>query len=74
MGNHQLAIKDFDLAIALDQDMAEGFYRRGLSKLRSLNSSGGIADLEKAQEKEVNSTPVHVEVVVKDPANNVIPV
>ena len=33
MGNHQLAIKDFNEAIIIDPDLAEGYYRRGLSQL-----------------------------------------
>mmetsp|Transcript_42288 Transcript_42288/g.64835 ORF Transcript_42288/g.64835 Transcript_42288/m.64835 type:complete len:105 (-) Transcript_42288:800-1114(-) len=32
MGNHQLAINDFNEAIKFDTELSEGYYRRGLSK------------------------------------------
>ena len=32
MGNHELAIKDFEDAIAIDPQFSEGYYRMGRSK------------------------------------------
>jgi len=32
MGNHQLAIQDFNEAIARSPDESDGYYRRGLSE------------------------------------------
>ena len=33
MGNHQLAITDFNQSLEVDPELSEGFYRRGFSKL-----------------------------------------
>ena len=37
MGNHALAITDFNSAIELDLDLSEGYFRRGFSKFYSGN-------------------------------------
>jgi hypothetical protein len=37
MGNHKLAIDDFNKAIELDEKLSEGFFRRGLSMFHSKN-------------------------------------
>ena len=37
MGNFQLAIKDFNKSIELDEKLAEGYYYRGLCRLASKN-------------------------------------
>jgi lipoprotein NlpI len=37
MGNHQLAIKDFNKSIEIDNQLSEGYYRRGVSKLANKN-------------------------------------
>ena len=52
MGNHQLAIADFNEAIKLDPELSEGYYRRGLSMLNSRNAYDAITDFEKAKDKE----------------------
>jgi hypothetical protein len=35
MGNHKLAIDDFNKAIELDEKLSEGFFKRGLSMFHS---------------------------------------
>mmetsp|Transcript_6828 Transcript_6828/g.11527 ORF Transcript_6828/g.11527 Transcript_6828/m.11527 type:complete len:170 (+) Transcript_6828:1159-1668(+) len=52
MGNHQLAINDFNEAIKFDPDLSEGYYRRGLSKFYSKRFKEAISDFMLAKEKE----------------------
>ena len=52
MGNHQLAIKDFNDAIVIDEDLAEGYYRRGLSQLNLQNPTDAIEDFKMAKQKD----------------------
>lgn len=52
MGNHQLAINDFNEAIKHDPDLSEGYYRRGLSKFQSKRFKEAIEDFENSKEKE----------------------
>lgn len=49
MGNHQLAIKDFNEAILIDPELAEGYYRRGLSQLNLQNPTDAIEDFKAAK-------------------------
>lgn len=65
MGNHQLAIRDFNQAIHIDPEICEGYYRLGLSKLRSLDAHAGIKNLDIAKLKSLNEE-IHVEDVVKN--------
>ena len=51
MGNHQLAINDFNEAIQFDGESAEGFYRCGLSKLASGRYHEAIKDFKTAQDR-----------------------
>jgi tetratricopeptide (TPR) repeat protein len=52
MGNHPLAIQDFNSAIDLDFDLSEGYFRRGFSKFYSQNYNEAIIDFKTAEEKE----------------------
>ena len=52
MGNHLLAIKDFDTAIKLDKDLAEAYFRLGLSKFFIKRYHDAIADFEMSRDKE----------------------
>ena len=52
MGNHPLAIQDFNSAIDLDLDLSEGYFRRGFSKFYSQNYNEAIIDFKMAEEKE----------------------
>jgi len=52
MGNHQLAIKDFDRSIDIDHELSEGFYRRGVSKLASKRFHDAINDFRKSEDHE----------------------
>jgi tetratricopeptide (TPR) repeat protein len=52
MGNHALAISDFNSAIDLDLDLSEGYFRRGFSKFYSSNYNEAITDFKMAEEKE----------------------
>lgn len=54
MGNHQLAINDFQEALKYDQELSEGYYRSGFSKFYSKRYKEAIADFEMAREKELN--------------------
>lgn len=54
MGNHQLAIRDFNQAIHIDPEICEGYYRMGLSKLRSMDAHAGIKNLDVAKLKSLN--------------------
>ena len=56
MGNHQLAITDFNQAINIDPEMCEGYYRLGLSKLRSMDAHDGIKHLNVAKLKSSGNT------------------
>jgi tetratricopeptide (TPR) repeat protein len=53
MGNHTLAINDFNEAIKNDPSNSEGYFRRGLSKYYSKRFKEAISDFEEAQEKEL---------------------
>lgn len=44
MGNHQLAINDFNEAIKYAPDDSQGYYRRGLSKYNSKRFKEAIQD------------------------------
>lgn len=52
MGNHQLAITDFNAAIKYDPELSEGYYRSGLSKYSSKRFKEAIKDFKTAQDKE----------------------
>jgi len=52
MGNHQLAISDFNDAIKYDPELSEGYYRCGLSKYSSKRFKESIKDFKTAQDKE----------------------
>ena len=49
MGNHQLAIKDFDASVQINESQSEGFYRRGLSKYRSMRYHEAVEDFKIAK-------------------------
>ena len=49
MGNHQLAIKDFNKSIEIDAELSEGYYRRGVSNLALHYYKNAIEDLLKAE-------------------------
>ena len=48
--DYQRAIDDYNRAIALEQDIAEIYYNRGLARIHSKQVAEGIADLSKAGE------------------------
>ena len=52
MGNHKLAIDDFNIAIDLDPTLSEGFFRRGLSMFHSKRYQEAIEDFNQAKEIE----------------------
>lgn len=52
MGNHQLAIADFNKSIELDPELSEGYFRRGISKLNSKQYHEAIKDFEKSAQTE----------------------
>ncbi len=52
MGNHQLAIKDFNKSIEIDPELSEGYYRRGVSKLSSKSFHDAINDFRKSEDYE----------------------
>ena len=52
MSNHQLAIRDFDLSIQIDEKQSEAYYRRGVSKYRSMRYHEAIEDFRLAKLKE----------------------
>lgn len=54
MGNHQLAIRDFNKAIEIDEELSEGYYRRGYSKLYSKSFHEAINDFKKSEEYEMD--------------------
>ena len=53
MGNHQLAIKDFNKSIEIDPELSEGYYRRGFSKLASKNFHEAVLDFKESEKFEV---------------------
>ena len=52
MGNHKLAIDDFNKAIELDPALSEGIFRRGLSMFHSKRYQEAIEDFNQAKEIE----------------------
>ena len=52
MGNHMMAIKDFDKAISIDENLSEGYFRRGFSKYFRKDFDNAIEDFKEALEKE----------------------
>ena len=52
MGNHQLAINDFNDAISHDKELAEGYYRAGMSKYSLKRFKEAIEDFKTANNKE----------------------
>jgi tetratricopeptide (TPR) repeat protein len=46
MGNHTMAINDFNEAIKFDPENSEGYFRRGLSKFPSKRFKEAIHDFE----------------------------
>ena len=50
MGNHQFAVNDFNLAIKIDLEFSDAYYRRGVSKLKSKLYHEAIADFKKSYE------------------------
>ena len=49
-GDYQRAIADYSQALILNQDLAEAWYNRGLSKIFAKHVEEGIEDLSKAGE------------------------
>lgn len=56
MGNYQLAIKDFNKSIEIDEKLAEGYYFRGLCLLASKNFHQAIEDLLKSRDIVLEDT------------------
>jgi tetratricopeptide (TPR) repeat protein len=52
MGNHRLAINDFNEAIKIDPEMAIAYFKRGMSKLASKNLYDAISDFNESAKKE----------------------
>lgn len=52
MGNHLLAIKDFDTAIYFDENLSEAYFRRGFSKYYIKRYHEAIEDFKVAKDKE----------------------
>jgi tetratricopeptide (TPR) repeat protein len=52
MGNHLLAIKDFDIAIKLDSNLSEAYFRRGFSKYFIKRYHDAIEDFKISKDKE----------------------
>ena len=52
MGNHQLAIEDFQSAIDIDDKFSEGYYRMGKSKFALKQYDDAIEDFKMSREKE----------------------
>ena len=52
MGNHQLAIRDFNDSIKIDPELSEGYYRRGISQINLMNPSDAIEDFKLAKQHE----------------------
>jgi tetratricopeptide (TPR) repeat protein len=52
MGNHQLAIFDFNEAIKFDDSQPDGFYYRGLSKTHMKRYKDAIKDFDDAKLRE----------------------
>lgn len=52
MGNHNLAINDFEEAIKYDTDLSEGYFRSGLSKYYSRRYKEAISDFKTALQKQ----------------------
>jgi tetratricopeptide (TPR) repeat protein len=50
MQNYPAAIADYDHAIALDRNLAEAYYNRGLVYIKTNHIEKGVADLSKAGE------------------------
>jgi len=53
MGNHQLAIKDFNEAISNDPALSEGYYRRGVSKLATKCFHDAIKDFLTSEQHQL---------------------
>ena len=53
MGNHQLAIEDFNEAINLAPELSEGYFRRGFSYYYQKRFELAIEDFKTAQKKEL---------------------
>ena len=51
MGNHQLAIKDFNAAIKIDPELSEAYYRSGMCKFHSRRLKEAVEDLNTAGDK-----------------------
>ena len=52
MGNHLLAIKDVDVAINIDPDLSEAYFKRGFSKYFIKRYHDAIEDFKISKEKE----------------------
>ena len=52
MGNHRLAINDFNESIDIDPNLAIAYYRRGVSKFHSKNFHDAISDFRESAKKE----------------------
>ena len=48
--DYKAAIADYTTAISLNDRMAAAYYNRGLAKIYTGNTEGGVADLSKAGE------------------------
>jgi tetratricopeptide (TPR) repeat protein len=53
MGNHSKAINDFTEAIRNDENMTEGYYYRGLSKISSKMYKDAIKDFDRAKFEDI---------------------
>lgn len=52
MGNHLAALKDFNDAIEHDEDLAEGYYLKGVSQYHLHQYKEAIKNFELAKDKE----------------------
>ena len=48
--DYKAAIADYTMAISINDRMAAAYYNRGLAKIYTGNTEGGVADLSKAGE------------------------
>ena len=59
MGNHRLAINDFNEAINVDPELAIAYFRRGISKLNSKTFHDAIIDFNMSSRKEMEQSSHH---------------
>ena len=56
MGNHDLAIKDFNKSLEIDPGLSDGYFRRGYSKLYSKLFQEAILDFQQAYKFQTEAT------------------